>query len=71
VEATPGEVSDVSALAILPDHIDGSAGLVTTDGAYDGQAPNDAVLQRQPAAGVIILPRSTAVATETWATRGR
>ena len=60
VELTPDDVGDVSALPDLLDQIEGSVGSVTADGAYDGDAVYDAVLQRHPAARVIIPPRSTA-----------
>jgi transposase len=60
VEMTPDDVGDVSALPDLLDQIEGSVGSVTADGAYDGDAVYDAVLQRHPAACVIIPPRSTA-----------
>jgi hypothetical protein len=61
---TPDDVGDVSALPDLLDQIEGSVGSVTADGAYDGQAAYDSVLQRHPAAAVIIPPRSTAVSSE-------
>jgi hypothetical protein len=37
---------------------------MTADGAYDGDAIYDEVLQRHPAARVIIPPRSTAILSE-------
>jgi hypothetical protein len=49
----------------LPDQIEGPAGSITGDGAYDGQVVYDAVTQRHPGATVIIPPRSTAVLSET------
>jgi transposase len=69
VELTADDVGDISALPDLLDQIDGSVGSVTADGAYDGQAVYDAVMQRHPAATVIIPPRSTAVPSETGATQ--
>ena len=61
VELTPDDVGDVSALPNLLDQLVGSVGSVTADGAYDGDVVYDAVLQRHPAARIIIPPRSTAV----------
>jgi hypothetical protein len=61
MELTPDDVGDVS---YLLDQIEGPAGSVPTDGAYDGDAIYDEVLQRHPAARVIIPPRSTANLSE-------
>src|SRR3954471_5621482 len=61
VELTPDDVGDISALPDLLDQIESSVGSVTADGAYDGEMVYDEVLQRHPAARVIIPPRSTAV----------
>jgi hypothetical protein len=61
VEQTPDDVGDVSTLPDLLDQIEEPVGSVTADGAYDGGAIYDEVLQRHPAARVIIPPRSTAI----------
>jgi hypothetical protein len=42
---------------------------LTADGAYDGEAVYDAVVERHPVAVVIIPARATAVANETTATQ--
>ena len=42
---------------------------MTADGAYDGETVYDEVLQRHPAARVIIPPRSTAVLSEAGTTQ--
>jgi transposase len=69
VELTPDDVGDVSALPDLLDQIGDPVGSVTADGAYDGDAIYDEVLQRHPAARVIIPPRSTAIVSETCTTQ--
>jgi transposase len=69
VELTPDDVGDVSALPDLLDQIGDPVGSVTADGAYDGDAIYDEVLQRHPAARVIIPPRSTAIVSETGTTQ--
>jgi transposase len=69
VELTPDDVGDVSALPDLLDQIGDPVGSVTADGAYDGDAIYDEVLQRHPAARVIIPPRSTAIVSETRTTQ--
>jgi transposase len=69
VELTPDDVGDISVLPDLLDQIDVTVGSVTADGAYDGEVAYDAVLQRHPAACVIIPPRSTAVASEAGTTQ--
>ena len=53
---TPDDVGDVSALPDLMDQIEAPVGSVTADGAYDGDAIYDEVLQRHRAARVIIPP---------------
>jgi len=68
VELTPDDVGDVSALPDLLDRIESPVGSVTADGAYDGDTVYDEVLQRHPAACVIIPPRSTAVLSEAGTT---
>jgi transposase len=69
VELTPDDVGDVSALPELLDQIESPVGSVTADGAYDGDPVYDEVLQRHPAARVIIPPRSTAVLSEAGTTQ--
>ena len=65
VKLTADDVGDVSMIPDLLDQIEGPVASMTGDGAYDGQVVYDAVTQRHPAAAVIILPRSTAVPSET------
>ena len=48
----------------LLDQIETPVISVTADGAYDGQAVYDAVLERHPDAAVIVPPRSTAAPGE-------
>jgi hypothetical protein len=69
VELTPDDVGDVSALPDLLDQIEEPVGSVTADGAYDGDAIYDEVLQRHPAARVIIPPRSTAILSDAGTTQ--
>ena len=69
VELTPDDVGDVSALPDLLDQIEAPVGSVTADGAYDGETSYAEVLQRHPAAGVIIPPRSIAIVSETGTTQ--
>jgi transposase len=69
VALTPDDVGDVSALPDLLDQIESPIGSVTADGAYDGDPVYDEVLQRHPAARVIIPPRSTAVLSEAGTTQ--
>jgi hypothetical protein len=69
VEPTPDDVGDVSAFADLLDQIEQPVGSMTADGAYDGDAIYDEVLQRHPAARVIIPPRSTAILSEAGTTQ--
>jgi hypothetical protein len=66
VELTPDDVGDVSDLL---DQIEDPIGSATADGTYDGEGIYDAVLQRHPAALVIILPRSTAISSESGMTQ--
>jgi hypothetical protein len=68
VELTPDNVGDVSALPDLLDQIESPVGSVTADGAYDGETVYDQVLQRHPAARVIIPPRLTAVLSKAGTT---
>jgi hypothetical protein len=60
--STPG-------LPDLLDQIEDPIGSVTADGAYDGDGIYDEVLQRHPAARVIIPPRSTAILSEAGTTQ--
>jgi hypothetical protein len=69
VELTPEDVGDVSALPDLLDQIEDPVGTVTADGAFDGDAIYDEVLQRHPAARVTIPPRSTAILSEAGKTQ--
>ena len=69
VELTPDGIGDISALPDLLDQIEDPVGSVTADGAYDGETVYDEVLQRHPAARVIIPPRSTAIVSETGTTQ--
>ena len=63
-ELTPDDVGDVSMVPELLDQIETPVISVTADGAYDGQAVYDAVLERHPDAAVIVPPRSTAAPGE-------
>lgn len=56
VELTPDDVGDVSTLPDLLEQIEAPVGSVTADGAYDGETSYAEVLQRHPAARVIIPP---------------
>jgi hypothetical protein len=69
VELTPDDVGDVSALPDLMDRIESPIGSVTADGAHDGDTVYNEVLQRHPAARVIIPPRSTAVLSDAGTTQ--
>jgi transposase len=53
----------------LLDQIEEPVGSVTADGAYDGTAIYDEVLQRYPATRVIIPPRSTAILSDAGTTQ--
>jgi transposase len=46
------------------DQISAEVASMTADGAYDGEAVDDAVAERHPEAAVIISPRATAVPNE-------
>jgi hypothetical protein len=69
VELTPDDVSDISELPHLLDQIDADVASMTADGAYDGQAVYNAVVERHPKAAVIVPPRNAAVAGETTASQ--
>jgi hypothetical protein len=64
VDLTPDDVGDVSVVPHLLNQIEGPVASVTADGAFDGQSVYDAVAERHPEAGVIVPPRTTAVASE-------
>jgi len=68
-ELTPDDVGDVSELPELLDQIDAEVASMTADGAYDGEAVYDAVLERYPEAAVVIPPRATAIPSETTTTQ--
>ena len=69
MELTPDDVGDVSELSGLLDQIDADVASLTADGAYDGEAVYDAVVDRHPDAEVIIPPRATAVPNEITTTQ--
>jgi hypothetical protein len=54
VELTPDDVGDVSELSGLLDQIDAEVASLTADGAYDGEATYNTVVDRHPGAEVII-----------------
>jgi transposase len=64
-ELTSAEHRDTSQVGPLLDQISGPVASVTADGAYDGEPVYRVVAQRDPAAAVIIPPRSTAVPSDT------
>jgi hypothetical protein len=66
---TSPEADDAAQVGPLLEQIDGTVASFTGDGAYDQGGVYDAVVQRHPAAAVIIPPRSDAVLSETAATR--
>jgi transposase len=68
-ELTPDDVGDVSELPELLDQIDADVASMTADGAYDGDAVYDAVLERYPEAAVVIPPRATAIPSKTTTTQ--
>ena len=63
-ELTTSEDGDASLVGPLLDQISGPIASVTADGAYDGDPVYRIIAQRDPAAAVIIPPRSTAVPSE-------
>jgi hypothetical protein len=69
VESTPDDVGDVSALPDLLDQIEDPIVSVAADGAFDGGEIYDEMLQRHPAARVVIQPRSTATLSEAGTTQ--
>jgi Transposase DDE domain len=68
-ELTPDDVGDVSVLPELLDQIDANVASLTADGAYDGEAAYNDVVERHPAAAVVIPPRATAVPSQTTTTQ--
>jgi transposase len=64
-ELTTTEDGDASQVGLLLDQIPGPIASVTADGAYDGDPVYRTVAERDPAAAVIIPPRSTAVLSNT------
>jgi transposase len=60
-ELTTTEDGDASLVGPLLDQISGPIASLTADGAYDGDPVYRIIAQRDPAAAVIIPPRSTAV----------
>ena len=67
-ELTTTEDGDASQVGPLLDQFSGSIASVTADGAYDGEPVYRAIAERDPAAAVIIPPRSTAVPSNTAGT---
>jgi len=64
-ELTTTEDGDASQVGTLLDQISGPIASVTADGAYDGEPVYRIIAERDPAAAVIIPPRSTAVPSST------
>ncbi|MCC2651299.1 MAG: Transposase of ISAli17, family, subgroup [Microvirga sp.] len=64
-ELTTTEDGDASQVGPLLDQISGPIASVTADGAYDGAPVYRIIAERDPAAAVIIPPRSTAVPSDT------
>jgi transposase len=62
---TTTEDGDASQVGPLLDQISGPIASVTADGAYDGEPVYRTIAERDPAAVVIIPPRSTAVPSST------
>jgi transposase len=65
LELTTAEDGDASQVGPLLDQISGPIASVTADGAYDGEPVYRLIAERDPAAAVIIPPRSTAVPSNT------
>ena len=63
-ELTTTEDGDASQVGPLLDQISGPIASVTADGAYDGDPVYRTIAERDPAAAVIIPPRSTAVPSD-------
>jgi hypothetical protein len=66
---TADDVGDVSVLADLLDQIDADVASLPAEGVYDGEGAYNAVVERHPAASVVIMPRATAVPSETTTTQ--
>jgi hypothetical protein len=64
-ELTTTEDGDASQVGSLLDQISSPITSVTADGAYDGEPVYRTIAERDPAAAVIIPPRSTAVPSNT------
>jgi transposase len=64
-ELTTTEDGDASQVGPLLDQLSGPIASVTADGAYDGEPVYRTITERDPAAAVIIPPRSTAVPSNT------
>jgi transposase len=64
LELTTTEDGDASQVGPLLDQISGPIASVTADGAYDGDPVYRVITGRDPAAAVIIPPRSTAVPSD-------
>ena len=64
-ELTPTEDGDASQVGPLLNQISGPIASVMADGAYDGDPVYRTIAERDPAAAVIIPPRSTAVPSDT------
>jgi hypothetical protein len=63
-ELTTTEDGDASLVGPLLDQISGPIASVTADGAYDGEPVYCIIAKRDPAAAMIIPPRSTAVPSD-------
>jgi Transposase DDE domain len=63
-ELTTTEDGDASLVGPLLDQIPGPIASVSADGAYDGDPVYRTIAERDPAAAVIIPPRSTAVPSD-------
>jgi hypothetical protein len=68
-ELTTNDVDDASRVGSLLDQVEGPLASFTGDGAYDQDSVYRAVIDRDPAAAVIVPPRSTAAPSETAATK--
>jgi transposase len=64
-ELTTAEDGDASLVGPLLDQISDPIASVTADGAYDGDPVYRTITERDPAAAVIIPPRSTTVSSHT------
>jgi hypothetical protein len=62
---TDHDVDDASQVGPLLEQVDGPLATVIADGAYDQSGVYRTVAERQPAAAVVVPPRSTAVPSET------